>query len=121
MALTETWLKSHKDAEVSVDGFQIFRADRKRKKKGSRGRLSGGVAAYVNDDLASHMKSTSITQMVLLKFLVFTRKLKTCSLLLFIANQMLLLVEIAPLKLNLNLLLTNFLKSCLRSGILNQT
>jgi hypothetical protein len=57
MALTETWLKSHKDAEVGVDGFKIFRADRKRKKKGPRGRLSGGVAAYVHDDIASHMEN----------------------------------------------------------------
>ena len=56
MALTETWLKNHKDAEVGIEGFKIFRADRKRKKKGTRGRLSGGVAAYVNNDIANKME-----------------------------------------------------------------
>ena len=59
MALTETWLKSHKDAEVGVDGFKLFRADRKRRKKGLSRLvvvLSGGVAAYVNNDIASHME-----------------------------------------------------------------
>ena len=56
MGLTETWLKTHKDAELHIDGYQLFRADRKRKKKGARGRLSGGAAAYVRDDIANTMK-----------------------------------------------------------------
>ena len=50
MVLTETWLKSQKDAEVGIDCFQVFCEDRKRKKKGCRCRLSG---ASVHDDLAS--------------------------------------------------------------------
>ena len=57
IALTETWLKTHKDAEVGIDGYQIFRSDRKRSKKSNRGRLSGGVAAYVRNDLACKMES----------------------------------------------------------------
>ena len=52
MALTETWLKDHKDAELHIEGYQLFRSDRKREKKSKRGRLSGGVAAYIHKDLA---------------------------------------------------------------------
>ena len=55
IGLTETWLQNHKDAELSINGYSVFRADRKRKKK-SRGRLSGGGVAYVRDDLASKME-----------------------------------------------------------------
>ena len=57
MAITETWLKDHKDAELHIDGNTLFRADRKRKKSSRRGRLSGGVAAYVRDDIASSMET----------------------------------------------------------------
>ena len=53
IGLTETWLKDHKDAEINIEGYKVFRSDRKRKKKGRRGRLSGGVAIYVRDDIAS--------------------------------------------------------------------
>ena len=56
MAVTETWLGSHKDAELRIEGYQLFRCDRNRRKKRKRGRLSGGVAAYVQDSLASHME-----------------------------------------------------------------
>ena len=56
MGLTETWLKSHKDAELQINGYQLFRADRKRKKRSERGRLSGGAAAYVREDIAASMK-----------------------------------------------------------------
>ena len=52
MALTETWLKDHKDDELHIEGYQLFRSDRKRAKKSTRGRLSGGVAAYIHKDLA---------------------------------------------------------------------
>ena len=52
VALTETWLQDHKDAEVRIDGYKLFRADRKRQKK-SRGRYSGGVGCYVRMDIAS--------------------------------------------------------------------
>ena len=53
MALTETWLQSHKDAELKVEGYNFFRCDRKRIKKSSRGRLSGGVGCYVRQDISS--------------------------------------------------------------------
>ena len=54
IGLTETWLKDHKDAELKIEGYyQLFRSDRKRSKTGKRGRLSGGAAAYIRDDIAS--------------------------------------------------------------------
>ena len=56
IGLTETWLKDHKDAELNIEGYQLFRSDRKRSKRGRRGRLSGGVAAYVREDIASKME-----------------------------------------------------------------
>ena len=56
MAVTETWLGSHKDAELKIEGYQLFRCGRNRRKKRKQGRLSGGVAAYVQDALASHME-----------------------------------------------------------------
>ena len=56
MALTETWLHNHKDAELFIDGYKLFRADRKRRKKSSRGRFSGGVGLYVRSDLACTME-----------------------------------------------------------------
>ena len=52
MAITESWLQSHKDAEIQIDGYQLFRCDRNIRKKRKRGRLSGGVAAYMHDSLA---------------------------------------------------------------------
>ena len=55
MALTETWLYNHKDAELHIEGYKLFRADRKRQKK-SRGRFSGGVGCYVRLDIASTME-----------------------------------------------------------------
>ena len=56
IALTETWLAKHKDAEISIDNYSVFRADRKRAKKTNRGRLSGGAAAYVRSDIACRME-----------------------------------------------------------------
>ena len=56
MALTETWLSSHKDAEVDIEGYTLFRSDRIRK-KAKRGRCSGGVALYVREELAATMKT----------------------------------------------------------------
>ena len=53
IGLTETWLKDHKDAELKIEGYQLFRSDRKRCKTGKRGSLSGGAAAYIRDDIAS--------------------------------------------------------------------
>ena len=56
MAVTETWLQSHKDAEIKIEGYQVFRCDQKLRKKRNRGRLSGGVACYVHNDLAYIME-----------------------------------------------------------------
>ncbi len=56
MAVTETWLQNHKDAEVATDGYKFFRSDRKRRKKSARGRLSGGVGCYVKTDIAATME-----------------------------------------------------------------
>ena len=56
IALTETWLHKHKDAEINVDGYSVFRADRKRPGKSKRGRLSGGVAAYIRNDIGNKME-----------------------------------------------------------------
>ena len=70
MALTETWLKGHKDAELHIDGYKLFRADRKRVRK-SRGRYSGGVACYVRMDIASTLEvmvnfSNGVTELLAL-------------------------------------------------------
>ena len=53
IGLSETWLKLHKDAELAVNGYTLFRADRKRYKKSNRGRDSGGTAFYIRNDIAS--------------------------------------------------------------------
>ena len=58
MLLTETWLRDHLDSEVHIPGYSIYRTDRERTKK-RRGRNSGGVAIYLDDDLAA---STEILQ-----------------------------------------------------------
>ena len=55
MAMTETWLYNHKDAELGIDGYKLFRADRKRQKR-ARVRFSGGVGCYVRLDIASTME-----------------------------------------------------------------
>ena len=43
-ALTETWLQEHLDAEISIDGYTIFR----------KGRNSGGVVLYLRNDIAAN-------------------------------------------------------------------
>ena len=53
MALTETWLKDHLDAELAVEGYTIFRQDCIRQKAHVRGRNYGGVALYIRDDIAT--------------------------------------------------------------------
>ena len=50
--LTETWLRSQLDAEIKIDNYSVFRADRNRPKK-RYGRNSGGVAIYVRNDIAA--------------------------------------------------------------------
>ena len=53
--LTETWLKEQREAELKIEGYVLFRADRKRSRK-RRGRDSGGVGIYVRNDLALEME-----------------------------------------------------------------
>ena len=48
--LTETWLRDQVDAELSIKNYTLFRVDRSRAKK-RRGRNSGGVAAYIRNDI----------------------------------------------------------------------
>ena len=50
--LTETWLRDHLDAELSIENYTLYRADRNRTKK-RRGRNSGGVAVYLISTLAA--------------------------------------------------------------------
>ena len=46
--LTETWLLDQTDAEISIEGYTVFRCDRKKnRRKGIRD--SGGVALYVSN------------------------------------------------------------------------
>ena len=52
LGLTETWLtEHHKDGELKIDNYTLFRKDRDRIKS-KFGRASGGVALYVREDLA---------------------------------------------------------------------
>ena len=53
IALTETWLGNHLEAELNIDGYKILRKDRDRLKS-KYGRLSGGVAIYIKEDLVSN-------------------------------------------------------------------
>ena len=49
LALTETWLHEHKEAEVHIDDYTLYRKDRPlRREIGSRGRHVGGVALYID-------------------------------------------------------------------------
>ena len=52
IGLSETWLKNHKEAELTIKGYKLHRADRSRSKS-TKGRDSGGVACYLRDDIAS--------------------------------------------------------------------
>ena len=51
MAITETWLRDQKDAELRNQGYTMFRQDRNRDRR-RRGRNSGGVAVYLRNDYA---------------------------------------------------------------------
>ena len=53
IALSETWLRDHRDAEVAIDGYTIFGQDRQPSRNRRRGRDSGGVAFYIRDDIAA--------------------------------------------------------------------
>ena len=50
LALTETHLGDHEEAEIKIPGYKPFRQDRKARLKARRD--SGGVALYLRDDLA---------------------------------------------------------------------
>ena len=50
-ALTETWLEGHKDAEVYIQNYLLFRQDRPTRSK-SKGRHVGGVALYLLESWA---------------------------------------------------------------------
>ena len=52
MVLTETWLREHKDAELQIDGYSLFRQDRQRNRRW-RGKDSRGVASYIRSDLSA--------------------------------------------------------------------
>ena len=53
IALTETWLRDHLDAEVNIEGYKIFRQDRVRSRLNRKGRDGGGTACYLKDDIAA--------------------------------------------------------------------
>ena len=55
ITLTETWLRNHLDAELSIEGYTLLRTDRSRPKK-RRGRDSGGVGVYIKNSLAPSTK-----------------------------------------------------------------
>ena len=61
--LTETWLRDQLDAELHIENYTLYRADRCRKRK-RRGRNSGGVAAYVRSDLAVDIMFTYSSDVV---------------------------------------------------------
>ena len=56
IALTETWLNEHKNAEMLINGYTLFRQDRRRERC-RRGRNSGGVAVYMKSDIAADMET----------------------------------------------------------------
>jgi len=52
IGLTETWLKGHTMAELEIENYKLYRADRKGRKH-TRGRYSGGAALYLRSDIAA--------------------------------------------------------------------
>ena len=55
VALTETWLSDHLDAEVNVEGYKLFRQDRVKARLKRKGRDGGGTACYLKNDIAAGM------------------------------------------------------------------
>ena len=53
IALTETWLRDHLDAEVNIEGYKLFRQDRNKSKSSRKGRDGGGTACYLKEDIAA--------------------------------------------------------------------
>ena len=54
IALTETWLREHLDAEVNVNGYKLFRQDRIKTKTTRKGRDGGGTACYLKNEVAAN-------------------------------------------------------------------
>ena len=68
--LTETWLTSDiNDAEVNIDGYTIYRSDRKV-------RMRGGAAIYLRNDLNGKLES-SYSNTVVEYVIVKVKKLDT--------------------------------------------
>ena len=56
IALTETWLQdNHKEAELKIDRYKLYRKDRNRI-KAKYGCSSGGVAIYLREDIVPSFK-----------------------------------------------------------------
>ena len=55
--MTETWLSEHRDAEVYIQGYQIYRSDCNVKRTKNCGRERGGVAVYLRNDLTPLTKT----------------------------------------------------------------
>lgn len=52
IALTETWLHNHNNAEMHIEGYKIVNCERNIKGRSLKGRYSGGVVTYLRNDLA---------------------------------------------------------------------
>ena len=53
IGLTETWLSDHCEAELQIDGYSLYRSDRKNKRRSKYGRDSGGAAVYMKEEMAA--------------------------------------------------------------------
>ena len=108
IALTETWLGNHLEAELNIDGYKILRKDRDRLKS-KYGRLSGGVAIYIKEDLVSNFATIlEFSNGVNETLMLYSQKEKTLLSVYYTDSQ---IVQI------INLTLKNFLKC---SMLLNQ-
>ena len=56
IGLSETWIKDHLDAELAIPNYTLHKADRSRFKKSNKGRDSGGVCAYIRNDIAGSIE-----------------------------------------------------------------
>ena len=52
IGLTETWLRDHFDGELQIEGYTLFRCDR-RMTRSKYGRDSGGTAFFIKEEIAS--------------------------------------------------------------------
>ena len=60
LALTETWLHEHKEAEVHIDDYTLYRKDRPlRREIGSRGRHVGRSSTIHRLILVTRLKRSS--------------------------------------------------------------